>query len=293
MLVDLSHAFSTLDPSDTVYLRSVKNDSEKHFMAIAALRDEAHGWKQDLESIWWVLFWICMHWNGPGPEPVSDLDLTKEEILTAESERMEQMTYYSHWPLLSSQDLLSAKIDIAMCEGVCFFEIAQRDIRPFCKPLLPVLCSLRDLIFPAMPGGFDKWEEKYAEVLELLRLGIERIGWQDGEGDDAIVEEVGDIGESRETTKGIKIEGKEVYENWFELVGESETMLEGVNIEVEEVHEDLFEFVNFPGGQEKLLEPEDDDAILKEVAKLGEKYETEMSKELQDRNGQTESVPEN
>lgn len=35
------------------------------FMAIGALLDEQHSFMHDLESFFWVLFWICIHSTGP------------------------------------------------------------------------------------------------------------------------------------------------------------------------------------------------------------------------------------
>ena len=35
------------------------------FMAIGALKGERHNSIHDLESLFWVLFWICIHWDGP------------------------------------------------------------------------------------------------------------------------------------------------------------------------------------------------------------------------------------
>ncbi|KAB2568650.1 hypothetical protein DBV05_g12671 [Lasiodiplodia theobromae] len=36
----------------------------KVFMAIGALHGEDHSFMHDLESFFWLLFWICTHWNG-------------------------------------------------------------------------------------------------------------------------------------------------------------------------------------------------------------------------------------
>lgn len=36
------------------------------FMAIGALLGEQHSFMHDLESFFWVLFWICIHCDGPG-----------------------------------------------------------------------------------------------------------------------------------------------------------------------------------------------------------------------------------
>jgi hypothetical protein len=35
------------------------------FMAIGLLLGEEHSFMHDLESFFWVLFWICIHFNGP------------------------------------------------------------------------------------------------------------------------------------------------------------------------------------------------------------------------------------
>ncbi|KKZ63853.1 hypothetical protein EMCG_01806 [[Emmonsia] crescens] len=36
------------------------------FMAISVLYGEKHCFMHDLESFFWVLFWICIHYDGPG-----------------------------------------------------------------------------------------------------------------------------------------------------------------------------------------------------------------------------------
>jgi hypothetical protein len=38
----------------------------KAFMAIGALLEKPHSFMHDLESFFYVLFWICIHYNGPG-----------------------------------------------------------------------------------------------------------------------------------------------------------------------------------------------------------------------------------
>ncbi|KAH6972559.1 hypothetical protein EDB80DRAFT_361154 [Ilyonectria destructans] len=35
------------------------------FMAIGVLLGEQHSFMHDLESFFWVLFWICIHYHGP------------------------------------------------------------------------------------------------------------------------------------------------------------------------------------------------------------------------------------
>jgi hypothetical protein len=36
------------------------------FMVIGALYGEEHTFMHDLESFFWVLFWICIHYTGSG-----------------------------------------------------------------------------------------------------------------------------------------------------------------------------------------------------------------------------------
>jgi hypothetical protein len=38
------------------------------FIAIGALMGEKHSFMHDLESFFWVLFWICIHYSGPNGE---------------------------------------------------------------------------------------------------------------------------------------------------------------------------------------------------------------------------------
>ena len=41
----------------------------KVFMSIRALKGKKHSFMDDLESFFWVLFWICIHYNGPREAP--------------------------------------------------------------------------------------------------------------------------------------------------------------------------------------------------------------------------------
>lgn len=41
----------------------------KVFIAIGPLYGEEHMDVHDKEPFFWLLFWIAVHWNGPGQEP--------------------------------------------------------------------------------------------------------------------------------------------------------------------------------------------------------------------------------
>ncbi|KAI0165301.1 hypothetical protein GGR52DRAFT_585334 [Hypoxylon sp. FL1284] len=46
------------------------NTGTRAFMAIGTLLGEQHSFMHDLESFFWVLFWICIHYNGPNKSRV-------------------------------------------------------------------------------------------------------------------------------------------------------------------------------------------------------------------------------
>ncbi|KAI9747278.1 MAG: hypothetical protein M1815_004371, partial [Lichina confinis] len=56
----------------------------KVFMAIGVLLDEPHSFMHDLESFFWVLFWICIHYTGPGKEGEPKLKFEKWNYNSAE-----------------------------------------------------------------------------------------------------------------------------------------------------------------------------------------------------------------
>ncbi len=52
------------------------------FMGIGVLYNEKHSFLHDLESFFWVLFWVCIHYNGPGKEGrLTEYDCWNDETL--------------------------------------------------------------------------------------------------------------------------------------------------------------------------------------------------------------------
>ncbi|EGX87996.1 Protein kinase-like domain [Cordyceps militaris CM01] len=55
------------------------------FMAIGALLGDEHSFMHDLESFFWVLFWICIHYDGPGkdrgPSEFESWNYEKDDVL--------------------------------------------------------------------------------------------------------------------------------------------------------------------------------------------------------------------
>src|SRR3954469_23664692 len=50
-------------------LKACDKTGTKVFMAIGALSGQQHSFMHDLESFFWVLFWICIHYSGPKEAP--------------------------------------------------------------------------------------------------------------------------------------------------------------------------------------------------------------------------------
>ncbi|KAI1501903.1 hypothetical protein F5X99DRAFT_418185 [Biscogniauxia marginata] len=52
------------------------------FMAIDALLGEQHSFVHDLETFFWVLFWICIHYDGPRKGRVVPTEVLFMETVT-------------------------------------------------------------------------------------------------------------------------------------------------------------------------------------------------------------------
>ncbi|XP_044716529.1 kinase [Hirsutella rhossiliensis] len=118
------------------------------FMAIGALLGEQHTFMHDLESFFWVLFWICIHYdaqgNGIGPTGLDDWNYENNDKLVA-----------------------AKKGEIADEED--FLNKAHRNFTPYYRPLIPWVNRLRRRVFP----GGGRWKrlepELYSSMKEILR----------------------------------------------------------------------------------------------------------------------------
>ncbi|KAI4124476.1 MAG: hypothetical protein LQ347_005719, partial [Umbilicaria vellea] len=98
------------------------------FMAIRGLQGEQHSFMHDLESFFWVLFWICIHYNGPHQS---------RAVL-----RFERWSYVE-----SSEELAWIKLSVVV-EEAFFIKTVEGHFTPYYKPLVPLMNQLRKLIFP-------------------------------------------------------------------------------------------------------------------------------------------------
>jgi len=118
------------------------------FMAIGALLGEKHSFMHDLESFFWVLFWICVHYYGPA----KDVGATE----------------FEKWNYASMTDLAYLKAGFVSWEKH-FLSRIQKNFTPYYQPLIPCVNRLRQAVFP-MNGPWE-YEDRtlYSRMKEILR----------------------------------------------------------------------------------------------------------------------------
>ncbi|GLA56068.1 hypothetical protein AnigIFM63604_004245 [Aspergillus niger] len=108
------------------------------FMAIGLLLGKKHSFMHNLESFFWVLFWICIHYEAPD----------KNSRIVSEFEK---------WNFVTVKELANLKKGIVADEGD-FLEIAKESFTSYYEPLIPWVNKLRKVVFPN--GGRWKKEDK-------------------------------------------------------------------------------------------------------------------------------------
>ncbi|KAH7137689.1 hypothetical protein EDB81DRAFT_901148 [Dactylonectria macrodidyma] len=97
------------------------------FMAIGVLLGEQHSFMHDLESFFWVLFWICIHYNGPGEGKV--------------------VPRFDKWNFADTEELAISKTGVISNEGD-FLRILAGNFTLYYQPLIPWVNRLRKAVFP-------------------------------------------------------------------------------------------------------------------------------------------------
>ncbi|KAI8710516.1 Non-specific serine/threonine protein kinase [Fusarium sp. LHS14.1] len=118
------------------------------FMAIGALLGEQHSFMHDLESFFWVLFWICIHYNGPGENRV--------------------VQEFDKWNYVDMKELAKLKLGTVAKEGI-FLETISDNFTQHYEPLIPLLNGLRKLVFPRDKPWEREDEKLYSTIREILR----------------------------------------------------------------------------------------------------------------------------
>ncbi|KAF3768433.1 hypothetical protein M406DRAFT_286387 [Cryphonectria parasitica EP155] len=119
------------------------------FMAIGALMGELHSFMHDIESFFWVLFWICIHYEGPGKERT--------------------VLKFDKWNYMDTDALLTMKAGVITSD--VFTRTVAQHFTDYYRPLIPLATRLREVIFP----GNECWKQEdptlYARVRNILAEG--------------------------------------------------------------------------------------------------------------------------
>lgn len=118
------------------------------FMAIGALLGEQHSFMHDLESFFWVLFWICIHYHGPGQgKAVPDFDT---------------------WNYANMGQLAKLKLGTVADE-----DILRSTMTEYCteyyKPLIPWVIRLSRVVFPDGKSRKVVDEDLYSSMTSVLQ----------------------------------------------------------------------------------------------------------------------------
>ncbi|KOC17685.1 hypothetical protein AFLA70_482g000711 [Aspergillus flavus AF70] len=121
------------------------------FMAIGLLLGEQHSFRHDLESFFWVLFWICIHYNGLGQEVAP--------------------TDFDCWNYEDDRKLARSKQGIVADEED-FVKIASELFSPYYQALVPWVNRLRRVVFPGGMRRKDDDTHLYGQMKNILQEAV-------------------------------------------------------------------------------------------------------------------------
>ena len=122
----------------------------KVFMAIGALAGNPHSFMHDLESFFWVLLWICIHYTGPGKE-------------------LHDVADFKDWNYESTAKLANSKKGL-VSEEKDFDEMMSVSVTGYCKDLVPCVKELWKIIFP----GGKRWTTEDRSLYTQMKAVIEK-----------------------------------------------------------------------------------------------------------------------
>ncbi|KAI9777873.1 MAG: hypothetical protein M1839_008550 [Geoglossum umbratile] len=127
-----------------------KKTGTRAFMAIGALYGENHSFMHDLESFFWVLFWICIHYNGPNK---------KSRVIPK----------FEKWNYEDMDELAKLKQGTVADESYFIKEIREH-FTPYYQSLVPWINRLRRVVFPN-----DKpWKREDKELYSQMKAVLEK-----------------------------------------------------------------------------------------------------------------------
>lgn len=149
-LIDLDLAIKIADEQPS---GAPNRTGTKAFMAIGALLGDPYTFMYDLESFFWVFFWICVHYEGLG-----------KDGKMAERKGGE----FESWNYDRPEKLAAEKAGKIFLD---LFEKMDEKVTGYCKSLLPCLKTLHGVVFPgSLPVRKDyKNPGLYAEMIQVFK----------------------------------------------------------------------------------------------------------------------------
>ncbi|KAM3503168.1 hypothetical protein MY10362_004379 [Beauveria mimosiformis] len=119
------------------------------FMAIGTLLGEQHSFMHDLESFFWVIFWVCVHYERPGQGRV--------------------VPRFDKWNYMDLTDLATYKAGIIGTEEM-FLRSVEENFSIYHRPIIPWINKLRKEVFPngRKRDGGKKDRGLYLRMREIL-----------------------------------------------------------------------------------------------------------------------------
>ena len=130
-------------------------------MAIGALLGEQHSFIHRLKSFFWVLFWICVHYEGPGQERV--------------------VPRFNKWNSTRDMEELAGMKPGVIADQDTFHKTMAEFFTEYHGPLIPWASRLCRVVFPN--GGGWKREDNG------LYLSMKRLLWE-AQGDSRVLSDV-------------------------------------------------------------------------------------------------------
>ncbi len=131
------------------------------FMSIRALDGEKKTFMDDLESIFWLLFWICIHYTGP-----NGVGRVVPE--------------FESWNYEYTSRLAEIKLG-TVSEERRFIRTVTKHFTPYFRPLIPWVNRLRKTVFPDGKTHEREDRELYSRMREVLRKAMDdhdvKAGW--------------------------------------------------------------------------------------------------------------------
>jgi serine/threonine protein kinase len=145
-LIDLDYA---------IYIDRVEASGSHHrtgtkpFMAIGVHLGEFHTFMHDLESFFWVFFWICIHLINPG-----ELSIRK-------------ISQIEDWDFLDDSKLAREKLGM-IAEEKEFNKFIEVNFSSYLQCLIPYAKKLWKVVFPQEKRWISENRGLYSSMIEIL-----------------------------------------------------------------------------------------------------------------------------